>query len=109
MEDYILTLNGSRMLRGIFDMTRRRQLPNKKFHKIYGFENNPMAIKHGELDKKDMSSVPEMGKPYKHFRESDGKRERRRACSRLEKRINPFVNSGTYMSHLERSFSSPLG
>jgi hypothetical protein len=93
MEDYILTLNGSRMWRGIFD---------KKFHKIYGFRNDPMAIKHGELDKKDVSSVPEMGKPYKNFRESDGKRECQRACSRLEKRINPFVTSGTYKSRWSR-------
>jgi hypothetical protein len=23
--------------------------------------------------------------------------------------FNPFVNSGTYMSHLQRVFSSPLG
>jgi len=30
MEDYILALNGGRVWRGIFDMTRR-QLPNKNF------------------------------------------------------------------------------
>jgi hypothetical protein len=26
-------------------MTRRRQLPNKKLHEVYCFENNPMVIK----------------------------------------------------------------
>jgi hypothetical protein len=52
-----------------------------------------MALKHRELDKKDVSSVPEMGKFYKNFKESDGNRKRPRACSRLEKHIKTLLRN----------------